>query len=367
MTLQGKGYFIWKIRDTEGGNVNAVAALAEQAKHTHLLLKIADGTYSYNLDLNTKVDLVAPLVQTLADRGIISWGWHYIYGDDPLGEANKAIQRIQETGVSGYVLDVEVEYKEPGKAAAAEIFMNRMRQAYPNLPMALSSYRFPSYHPQIPWEKFLSKVDYNMPQVYWQLAHNPGEQLIRCYNEFQALTPYRPIIPTGSAYQSGGWAPTPADVIEFMDTARSLNLAAANFWEWANTRLYLPPVWDAIGAYDWPTGPLPDDISQEYISALNTRDPEKVLTLYTPTAVHVTAARTVQGLDALRAWYTTLLGQLLPGAVFNLTGYSGTGSSRHFTWTAISSKGVVQNGSDTFGLLNGKITYHYSFFTITPA
>ena len=335
MTLQGKGYFIWKIRDTEDGNVSAIAALAAQAKFTHLLLKIADGTYSYNLDLTTKADLVPPLVQALASRGITSWGWHYLYGDDPVGEANKAIQRIRETGVSGYVLDVEVEYKEPGKAAAAVTFMDRMRQAYPNLPMALSSYRYPSYHPQVPWEEFLSRVDYNMPQVYWQLAHNPGDQLIRSVNEFKALTPYRPIIPTGAAYQSGGWAPSPAEVVEFMDTARNLNLSAANFWEWANTRLYLPSVWDAISTYDWPTGPLPDDISQQYITALNTRDPEQVLALYTPTAVHVTAARTVQGPDALRSWYAYLLGQLLPGAAFHLTSFSGVGSSRHFNLSLI--------------------------------
>jgi len=56
---------------------------------------------------------------------------------------------------------------------------------------------------------------------------------------------------------------------------------------------------------------------------------------------------------------------VLPNATFELTGYSGTGNSRHLTWTATSSAGQVTNGNDTFGLMNGKIGYHYTFFTVS--
>jgi hypothetical protein len=89
-----------------------------------------------------------------------------------------------------------------------------------------------------------------------------------------------------------------------------------------------------------------------------------VLNLYTNQAIHITAARTSQGLDNLRAWYIQLFNMLLPDASFTLTGYSGSGNSRHLTWTAVSSKGRVNNGNDTFGLLDGRINYHYSFFTV---
>jgi hypothetical protein len=54
----------------------------------------------------------------------------------------------------------------------------------------------------------------------------------------------------------------------------------------------------------------------------------------------------------------------LPNAKFTLTGFSGTGASRHLTWTATSPQGKVDNGSDTLGLSDGKIIYHYSFFTV---
>ncbi len=365
MSVQGKGFFIWKVRDCENGDANAIANLAHQSNFTHVLVKIADGSNSYNVDITSGVDLVPPVAQALRARGIQVWGWHYVYGYDPIGEANIAIQRIQQLNLSGYVIDAEAEYKQPGKDLAARQFMNRLRSALPNFPIALSSYRYPSYHPQLPWQAFLEKCDLNMPQVYWLQNHNPGEQLIRTLQEFQSLAPFRPIIPTGSAFKEHNWAPTVSDINEFIQNTRSLNLTAVNFWEWSNCRLYLPEVWDAIQAYNWDTDPLPQDITQQYVDTLNTHDTNKMVSLYMPNGVHVTSARTIQGAAALRTWYNTFLGQILPNAKFTLTGFSGTGTSRHMTWTATSSAGNVYNGSDTFGLLNDKIAYHYTFFTVT--
>jgi len=363
MTLRGKGYFVWRIPYCENGDVNAIANLAQQASFTHVLIKVADGAYSYNIDPNG-VDLVPPLVQALHARNILAYGWHYIYGDYPTNEADKAIQRINQLHLDGYALDVEAEYKQPGKDAAARTFMTRLRNALPNFPIALCSYRFPTYHPQVPWTVFLEKCDTNMPQVYWEQAHNPGDQLERCVREFQAMTPFRPIIPVGSAYIRGTWAPTLSDILEFLQTAQSLNLTAANFWEWSNTRRNLPEVWNLIRDYPWSAIPPPPDISQEYINALNTRNPDLVVGFYSPTAIHVNSARTVQGTVAIRAWFQSLFTQILPNAVFIHTGYTGGGSARYFTWTATSSAGNVYDGSDTIGLINNQIVYHYTNFTV---
>ena len=363
MSLQGKGFYIWKVRECENGDSQAIANVAAQAGLTHVMIKLADGTYSYNLD-PTGADLVPPLVGALHNRGIQAWGWHYLYGDDPIGEANKAIQRITQTRVDGYVLDVEKEFKQPGKDIAAVKLMERLRSAYPDLPLALSSYRFPSYHPQVPWKEFLDRCNYNMPQVYWVQANNPAGQLARCVREFQSIIPYRPIFPTGSAYKSGGWQATPEQVISFMETALKLNLTAANFWEWANCRRYLPDVWRAIARFSWSSTPAPVDISQQYIAALNSRDISQVVNLYVPDALHINAARTIQGVAAIRTWYQTLFSKILPNAKFDLTGYTGNGNTRHLNWTAISSNGKVRNGNDTLGLLDGKIAYHYTFFDV---
>lgn len=365
MIPKGKGFFIWKIPDCENGDANAIANLAQQAEFSHALIKLADGSHPYNYDYDNGIDLVPPVSQALRAQGIQVWGWHYIYGADPIGEANTAIQRVMQIKPDVYVLDVEREFKEPGKASAAEKFMDKLRDSLPSLPIALCSYRFPSYHPQIPWQIFLEKCDLNMPQVYWEFAHNPTEQLTRSVREFQAMTPYRPIIPIGAAYRRGSWSPTIDDVQQFLQTAQDLNLSAANFWEWSNTRRYLPDVWEAIKDYSWSTTPVPPEVTQLYIAALNTHDPDQVLNLYSPNALHVTGAQTIQGADAIHSWYQTVFNQLLPNATFTHTGFSGTGNSRHFTWTATSTAGNVNNGNDTFGLLSDKIIYHYTYFSVT--
>lgn len=363
MELQGKGFYLWKINECEGGNVQAIADVAAQAGLTHILIKIADGKYSYNYDWNRKIDLVPPLVQALRAKGISPWGWHYVRGDEPAAEARKAVERVRALGVDGYVIDAEQEYK--GRHAAARQFMTLLRRDLPNTPIALSSYRYPSYHANLPWREFLDKCDLNMPQVYWQGASNPRAQLERCLREFRGLAPVRPIFPTGAAYTEHNWTPKPGEIVEFMEAARANGLAGVNFWEFAAARKL--NLWGPIAQFPWQGGPAPaKDIAQRYIDALNTRRPDELIKLYSANAIHVTAARTIQGLDSLRAWYAQLLQQVLPEATFSLTGYSGAGNSRHLTWSAASPKGKVLNGNDTFGLTpEGLIGYHFTFFTVT--
>ncbi len=361
MALTGKGYFIWQIPNCDNGVVDTIANLAQQCGFTHILIKVADGTYSYNVDSSGN-DLVPPLVAALKARRITVWGWHYIYGNYPAKEANKAIERINNLGLAGYALDVEGEFKQAGKDEAAALFMTKLRNALPDFPVALCSYRYPSYHAKVPWKIFLERCDYNMPQVYWEQAHNPGAQLTRSVSEFQAMTPYRPIIPVGSAYVRGSWAPTTADILEFLQTAQNLGLTAANFWEWSNTRRNLPDVWNTIRDYDW-SNPLGPDMAQQLVDAWNSHNANQVTNLYASNGVHVNSARTVQGATAIYNWYQSLF-SLLPQATFTLTSSQGSNSSRHFTWRAVSSAGSVDDGNDTLGILNGKIVYHFTYFSV---
>jgi len=367
MTLTGKGMFTWKIPRCENGDPAAIAATAKSANLSHVLVKIGDGIIAYNGDWGSTLDRVPAVVNALHAQGIQAWGWHYVYGDDPSGEARIALQRINQLQVDAYVIDAEAQYKQAGKKDAARRFMTELRSALPDFPIALSSYRYPSLHPQLPWKEFLEKCDYNMPQVYWMQAHNPGAQLARCVREFQAMTPFRTIVPTGAAFREHGWQPTAGEILEFLKKAKDLNLPATNFWEWSEAHGgVIPGGWETIRDFGWSGEPLPQDICQQLVDALNQHDPERVVSLYTPSAVHITSARTIQGSEAIRRWYTSVFRQILPNAVFTLTGFSGTGSSRHFTWTAASNTAVVQNGNDTLGLVNGKIAYHYNFFSATP-
>ncbi|MBM3136983.1 MAG: nuclear transport factor 2 family protein [Chloroflexi bacterium] len=360
MLPEGKGFYIWKIPQCEQGDIKKITLEAYQAGLTHVLVKIANGIYDYNYDVSLKKDLVAPLSEELQKYGIKTWGWHYVFGDLPKEEVGAAIRQIRKIPLEGYVIDAESEYK--GKYTPCRIFMNELRNALPDFPIALSSFRYPKYHNDLPWIDFLSKSDINMPQVYWEQAHNPGEQLLRSLNEFTTeVKPFRPIIPTGAAYGANGWTSTVEDVIHFIDTAVSLGLRGVNFWSWDYCRRGLPHLWKTIAAYDWPTAPNPPkDIVEELIDGINSQNITKILSLYLPDAVHINVQRTIQGQPALRDWYKLTLESFLKNALIEITNLEKSETTRKFSWKASIINSSQITGFDSIGLSNEKILYHYS-------
>jgi hypothetical protein len=173
-------------------------------------------------------------------------------------EAAKAIERIIETGVTGFVIDAERECKN--RPDACRQYCTTLRSEMADLPIGLASYRYPSLHPELPWTVFRGFVDFDMPQVYWQLAHNPGDQLRRSFAEFSKMTPALPYVPTGAAYTEYGWAVTVADVVQFMDTCAALGLRSFNWWEWYFAAIELPELWPAIFGYEPPAQVIGDEV-----------------------------------------------------------------------------------------------------------
>ena len=371
VSLIGKGFFIWQIRNCEGGRAEAIAAKAQAANLSHVLLKIADTTFAFGFDRNNN-DVTAPVANALRQRGIQVWGWHYVKGDDPEGEARIAVQRTKQLQLDGYIIDAEGEYKSVGKAAAARTYMTALRNGLGDLPIALSSYRYPSFHKDFPWAAFLEKCDLNMPQVYWEQAHNADVQLQRSVTEFNnpaLVGVIRPIVPTGSAYGTGGWRATPDDLRRFFAKTRELKLPAANAysWDWA-TSAGNTDLWDAIAGVDWPFEnqvPPPAEVVNRFFTALNNRDLDGLFELYQPNAAHVTAKRTLVGNNAISNYYYDVLFNQLPNATFTLRTQSGQDPTRIFTWSAVSPKGQVLDGNDTLGLRDGLIQYHYTRFNIS--
>ncbi|MBN1439601.1 MAG: nuclear transport factor 2 family protein [Anaerolineales bacterium] len=366
MALNGKGFYIWQIPHCESGNATQIAARAEAAGLSHVLIKIADAGNAFNIDRNGR-DLVPPVVAALHARGIQAWGWHYVYGYDPAAEARVAVQRTLPLNLDGYVIDAEAEFQYSGRAAVARTFCQQLRAGLGSMPIALSSYRFPQYHTAFPWSVFLEYCDYNFPQVYWEGSHNGAEQLQRCVEEFRKISPFRPIIPTGPAYSNGGWRPAASELTAFMQKALELGLTGANFWSWDySTQSSYLDLWNAVANFPWPPAPAAD-IAQQLPGLWNTHDPNRVISLYQDNAAHVTGARTVVGIQAILDWYAQLFTERLPGALFQLNGFSGTGNSRHISWTATSQAGSVHDGNDTIGIRDGKIQYHYTYFTVQSA
>lgn len=363
MTLKGKGYYIWRIPNCEGGNVTVMQQKAVEADLGHVLVKVADGERSYNIT-SGGLDMAAQVVQAMKQVGIQAWGWQYIYGESPISEARAAIQRIEELDLEGFVVNAEAEFKVSGKGRDATQYMSELRAAYPDLPVALSSYRFPSYHLQFPFEEFLKYCDINMPQVYWVGAHNPDSQLAKCVSEFQGINPFRPIIPTGSAYASGAWQPTGTDIISFLSAAKEIGFTGANFWSWDYCSNHLPHLWGKVQSFDWTSGNSGEDIVAQYMQALNAHDDEALAGMYTDDGVHITAASSIQGQSEIRSWYEAFLNQTFPNGAFSMVGFSSSGNIRRMTWQGISTNRTITSGRDTFGVRDGKIAYHYTYYDL---
>jgi hypothetical protein len=222
--LSGVGMQVWKVHNVEGGDPAAIVARMQEAGLSYIVLKVADGPSSYN------VDLAAPVVEALHEAGLQAWGWQYVYGGDPIAEAEMAIERVTQLGLDGFVVDAENDYL--GKYDSAQIYMDALREGLPTLPIGLSSFGLPVYYPDFPWTEFLSQMDVNMPRVYWVESNYPDERLELSIAQFSEIEPRLPIVPTGAAYEEFGWRPHPAEITLFTEEANRLGLASVNFWSW---------------------------------------------------------------------------------------------------------------------------------------
>jgi hypothetical protein len=254
MIPTGNGMFVWQI--PRCGNVQAMADLAKLSGVGHVLIKIANG-YA-DSGVIDGVDYARSLALALQKNGIEAWGWQYLYSTSPGLEAAKAIERIIETGVTGFVIDAEAECK--GRPDACYQYCTALRSEMSGMPIGLSSYRYPSLHPQLPWAVLRSFVDFDMPQVYWMLAHNPGDQLRRSFAEFSKMTPKLPFVPTGAAFTEYGWTPTVGEVQAFMLACGELGLRSFNWWEWYQAKTVVPALWPAIYDYHAPAPVIGDEV-----------------------------------------------------------------------------------------------------------
>lgn len=369
MTLTGKGYYIWQVRHCENGDPDRITALAHEANLSHVLVKVADGVFPYNIDLDHGYDYVRPLVKKLQARNIAVWGWQYVYGDYPEQEAEIAVSRTLDLGLNGFVVNAEKEYQDPAKPPAASRYMNILRNNLGSMPLALSSYRYPSYHRLLPWANFLDRCDYNMPQVYWVQSHNnAAEQLQRCVNEFKQMRPFRPIIPTGPTFKENGWIPYKHEILDFMQAAERLNLSAVNFWYWEGCRRYMTEFWDLVRDTDYNSPPSQAvTLPELYIDAMNKKDLETILNLYTKNSVHIRVESAIQGREAIQGWIASQFESYKDGS-FLLIDQSQTGNVLNMRWEGVRSDGIQVEGRETLGVEDQKIIYQYaSTREIAPA
>lgn len=113
-----------------------------------------------------------------------------------------------------------------------------------------------------------------------------------------------------------------------------------------------------------PATPAPTDVVTALFDSLTRRDLEALINLYHPDVAHVTPNRAVQGTTAIRDFYFDLLSRLGNG-VFTTTSVQDNPPTKIIQWAAQSGNGSINDGQDTLSVINGKIQYHFSRFTVS--
>jgi hypothetical protein len=231
--MDGVGMWIWYVDKSEGGDLNQIAAHAHQAGATTVFIKSSDGSTNYWSQFSPQ------LVSALKAQGLHVCAWQYVYGTHPDGEAALGA-RAASTGADCLVIDAEAEYE--GRYGAAQTYIKDLRAAVgPNYPIALASFPYVDYHPQLPYSVFLGPggAQFNAPQMYW---YEIGTSVDRVYSHTYTFNRIyaRPIEPLGQTY---GGAP-PSDIYRFRQSAQAYGASGLSFWDWQETN---SDGWSAIG------------------------------------------------------------------------------------------------------------------------
>jgi Putative peptidoglycan binding domain len=220
----GQGQWIWYLSASDGGSVAAIAAQAHAAGVTTLFVKSSDGSTNYWSQFSKR------LVEELHAQGLHVCAWQYVYGSNPVGEAELGARAAAE-GADCLVIDAESQYE--GLYGAAQTYIATLRaHVGPAYPVGLASFPYVSYHPSFPYSVFLGPggAQFNAPQMYW---HDIGTSVASVYvNTFEQNLVYgRPVLPLGQTY--GGVSS--AEIVAFRSLASAYGAAGESFWDWQET------------------------------------------------------------------------------------------------------------------------------------
>jgi peptidoglycan hydrolase-like protein with peptidoglycan-binding domain len=237
--FEGQGMWIWYVSASDHGSVPEIVAQAHAAGVTTLFVKSSDGSTNYWSQFSPQ------LVAELHANGLKVCAWQYVYGTNPVGEAELGAEAVAD-GADCLVIDAESEYE--GKYAAAQTYIDDLRAKIgPTYPLGLASFPYVYDHESFPYSVFLGPngAQYNAPQMYW---HDIGQSVDTVYaNTFIANRIYqRPIFPLGQTY--GGVSA--AELLRFREEAVDYGATGASYWDWQETGASL---WSTLAA---PLAPL---------------------------------------------------------------------------------------------------------------
>ncbi len=231
--FDGDGMWIWYLSKSHGGSPSRIAAQAKEHGVRTIYVKSADAA-------NVWSQFTADAVATLKATGLRVCGWQFVYGNDPIGEAQAAAW-AKEAGADCFVIDAEGHYE--GKYAQAQRYVEKLRELVgDDYPIGLTSFPYVDYHPGLPYSVFMGPggATFNLPQVYWKtIGDTVDESLAHTY---MWNIPYEtPIFPLGQTYDG----PRAVDVKRFRQLSEAYGARGLSWWVWQYASA---SDWDALGA-----------------------------------------------------------------------------------------------------------------------
>jgi peptidoglycan hydrolase-like protein with peptidoglycan-binding domain len=220
----GQGMWIWYMSQSDGGSVAAIAAQAHAAGVTTVFVKSSDGSANYWSQFSPQ------LVAELHANGLKACAWQYVYGSNPVGEAELGARAVAN-GADCLAIDAESQYE--GHYGAAQTYIATLRAKIgPEYPLGLASFPYVDYHESFPYSVFLGPggAQFNAPQMYWHdIGTSVAGVFVHTYEE--NLVYGRAIAPLGQTYGGVG----ASELVDFRSLAVPYGALGVSFWDWQET------------------------------------------------------------------------------------------------------------------------------------
>ncbi len=250
--MEGKGMWVWRIGQTEGGDTDAIVQRARAAGLRQLWVRVGDSRSGFY-----GADVLSALVPKAHQAGLAVVGWGFPFLHDPVDDARWSAEAMAWRGPGGVALDgfsPDIELATEGVVLTerrARVYLGLVREAAGRGLVVATVYRPTDrlWTGTYPYTAIASYVDAFAPMVYWGCAE-PGAATTQALDRLSQL---RPVHVIGQGYDAGAdggrpGAPSPEETVRFLDVATRGGAIGASFWVWQSID---DDQWEAMSSFPW--------------------------------------------------------------------------------------------------------------------
>jgi hypothetical protein len=250
--VEGKGMWVWRIRETEGGDADAIVRRATAAGLRQLWVRVGDSRDGFYA-----ADTLTALVPKAHQAGLAVVGWGFPFLHDPLDDARWSAEALAWRGPGGVALDgfsPDIELATEGVVLTerrARVYLASVREAAGDRLLVATVYRPTDrlWTGPYPYTAIADYVDAFAPMVYWGCTE-PGAATAEALDRLSQL---RPVHVIGQGYDAGvdggrPGAPSAGETVRFLDVAARGGAIGASFWVWQSID---DEQWEAMSSYPW--------------------------------------------------------------------------------------------------------------------